>query len=403
MLKIAHVSTVFNPGIVTRDTYAQAIHQRLRGWTVEFVTGRNALWQLMEKRVREGFPVIQIDSLRKYVHPCHDLVALGRLVRLFKEKKYDVVHTHLAKAGILGRLAAGLAGTKTVIHTVYGASFAPTLPAARYLTFWGLEKLAARFTDHFIFIGRDIRDAYIKAGICPLEKTSIIYPGKNLEPFMAVASLPEAERQARRQALGFDPETIVLGNISRIVPWKGLEYALLSLQELKKQYPRVKLVVVGAAKLGTELAYKEKLVAQAEALGLSQDIVFTGWQEDTPYYYSIFDIYLITSMPFEGLNLSAMEAYAAGLPVVGFKWYGSWDIMENQARLVPVKDLPGLVQALKEEIEELPETRRRRGHNLARIKALQERHAYQRMTAATGELYQKLLAERGGNSNPSGI
>ena len=395
MIKIAHVSTVFNPGIVTRDTYALAIDQRRRGWTVEFVAGRNASRVLMEKRIKEGFPVIRVSSMRKYAHPLDDLRALCDLVRLFKLKKYDVVHTHLAKAGILGRLAARLAGIKTVIHTVYGASFAPTLPRWKYLAFWGLEKLAAWFTDQYIFIGRDIRDAYVNAGICPLEKTAVIYPGKNLEPFLAVAALPAAERKARRQALGIDPEAIVLGNVSRLVPWKGHEYALQALSVLKKDYHRLKLVIVGAAKVAVEQAYKEKLEALAQTLGLGEEVIFTGWQEDTPNYYSIFDIYLITSMPFEGLNLSVLEAYAAGLPVVGFEWYGAGDILGTKSGLVPVKDVPGLLASLRREIERLPETRRRRGDNLAEIKKLQERHTYARMAAKTGDLYEKLLASPG--------
>lgn len=395
MLKIAHVFTTFYPGLNAHArTFAIAADQQKRGWQVEFVTGRNASPDLIREKQQQGFPVHQVANLRKYIHPCHDLKALVELVRLFRRRKFDLVHTHLAKAGILGRLAARLAGVRIVVHSVYGATFAPTLPLGKQLLFWGLEKLAGKVTDQFIFIGQDLRDAFIRAGICSAQKAAVIYGGRDLSPFIAAACLSEKDRQARRRAAGLDPQTIVLGNVARIVPWKGHDYALQAFNELKKQYPQIKMIIVGDTKVPSEQGHKNKLIAKAKSLGFEKDVIFTGWQKDTARYYSIFDIYVLTSMPFEGVPGSVLEATASGLPVVGFECFGLREILVNNARLVPVKDVAGLTRALKKAIDQLPETRRRRGQNLSEIQKLQKQFSVDRMLAETGQLYNRLLANK---------
>lgn len=393
--KIAHVVTTFNRGTgVVADISELMPDQRLRGWQPELVFGRHAVPELVAAKRQEGFATHQIPSLRKYVHPLDDLRCLFDLRRLFKEQKFDLVHTHLAKAGVIGRLAAKWAGVKHIVHTFYGASFAPTQPWASYLTYRTLEKWAGKYTDRFIFVSRDLRDAYLREGVCDAAKSAVIYYGKDLGPYLPAATLDPEERRSRRLQAGLDDDTIVLGNVSRIVPWKGHDYAIKALYELKKEVPKVKLMIVGAAKLPSELGHREKLQAQARSLGLAADVIFTGWQDNTPYYYSIFDIYLTTSMPLEGLPLAVMEAYAAGLPVVGFVWNGASDLMGAAAQVVPMQDTAALVRALKREIDRLPESRRQRGKNLAEMIKLQERHTYGRMLAETGALYQELLARQ---------
>jgi len=290
-----------------------------------------------------------------------------------------------------------MAGIKKIIHTTHGASFAPTLPPITYYTYLNLEKLAGKFTDRFLFVGQDIRNAYVKAGVCPREKTFVSYVPKDLSPFLPVATLPEVERQERRQKAGIDPETIVLGNISRLVPWKGHEYGLRLLSELKKDFGKIKYIIVGAPRVPVEMPHWDYLINLAKSLGVFHDVVFAGWQTDTPYFYSLFDIYLITSMPFEGLSLSLLEATAADLPIVGFDCYGTREVLGENANIVPPKDLGALVQAVKREIARLPESRRQRGKNITRIMKLQERHSLPRRLKEHAELYQALL----GNHNVS--
>lgn len=390
--KIGHIIAVFNPEAVAKDAIALAADQRRRGWEVEFITGSFVTPDLVRKVREDGFPVTRLPRLNKLIHPRDDVVAFCQLLRLLRRKKFDLVHTHLHKAGILGRLAAKIVRPQTVtVHTVHGASFPSTLPLYEKAPYWLIEKFAAAFNDKFLFVSADIRDAFVRAKICRPDKTAVSYVPRDLSPYLAAAALSEEERQARRRAQDLDPETIVMGNVSRMVPWKGHEYGLRVLAELKKEFPRIKYIIVGGPRTPAEQAHLDHLISLAKSLGIFRDVIFAGWQTDTPYYYSLFDIYLMTSMPIEGLGLSALEAFASGLPVVGFDWDGARDILGQNPNVVPTRDTAALVAAVKREIARLPETRRCRAEKLPRIRELQERHSLTRRLGEVAGVYQELL------------
>jgi hypothetical protein len=126
MTGIAHISTKLNSDTSTAAPAALARDQRGRGWQVEFVIGSNATSGLIGDREAPGFPVSPVPSLVKYPDPLKDLRALGRMVRLFQKNWFDVVHTPMAKVGILGRSAARPVGVKTIVFSVQGPSFPPT-------------------------------------------------------------------------------------------------------------------------------------------------------------------------------------------------------------------------------------------------------------------------------------
>ena len=356
-VKIAHVVTTFYDTNATGWVMALAEDQKRQGWDVELIVGRNASPELMQAKRDAGFGVIQVPSLRKYVRPVDEMLALVNLSRLFRRRRYDVVHTHLAKAGVVGRLAAWLAGVNWVVHSVYGASFAPTQSWARRILFQGLERLAGGSTDAFIFVGQELKEAYCQAGVCPWPKGQVIYYGKDLSPFLPVARLSPEERQAQREALGLRQEDIVLGNVSRIVPWKGHDYAVRVFGELKETFPTLKFIIVGDAKTFSEIGFKERLMRMVRERGLEEDIIFTGWVIDPARYFAAFDLYLLSSMPLEGVPGAVIEAAVAGVPVVGFDCYGVREIPGVQATLVPPKDVPALTSALRQEILNLAASR----------------------------------------------
>jgi len=349
-VKIAHVVTTLYDTNATGWVTALAEDQLRRGCRVDLIVGKNASPQLMAERRAQGFGVIQIPSLRKYVRPLQEIQALIDLYRLFRTERYDVVHTHLAKAGVVGRLAANLAGVPRVIHSVYGATFAPTQSWPRRVLFRDLERLAGRATDAFIFVGRELQEAYCQAGVCSPIRGQVIYYGKDLSPFLALAGLSHEQRRAQREALGLGEKDLVLGNVSRIVPWKGHDYAIDVVGALKEAFPTLKLVIVGDAKTPSEKGFKERLIKKVRRLGLDGDIIFTGWVKDPARYFATFDLYLLTSMPLEGVPGAAIEAALAGVPVVGFDCFGVREIPGVLATLVPPKDVRGLASALREKL-----------------------------------------------------
>jgi len=353
MVKIAHVVTTLYETNATGWVTALAEDQLYRGCQVDLVVGRNASPQLMAEKRAQGFGVFQIPTLRKYVRPVQEIHALMDLYRLFRAERYDLVHTHLAKAGVLGRLAANLAGVPRVVHSVYGATFAPTQTWARRVLFRDLERLAGRATDAFIFVGKELQEAYCRAGVCPPARGQVIYYGKDLSPFLALAGLSREERLAQRQALGLGEKDLVLGNVSRVVPWKGHDYAIDVVGALKGSFPNLKLMIVGDAKTPSEIGFKERLMKKVRRLGLEEDIIFTGWVKDPARYFAAFDFYLLTSMPLEGVPGAVIEAALAGVPVVGFDCFGVREIPGVQATLVPPKDIRGLIAALREKLRYL--------------------------------------------------
>jgi glycosyltransferase involved in cell wall biosynthesis len=391
-VKIAHVVTTLYDTNATGWVTALARDQLTRGCQVDLIVGRNASPELMAERRAQGFGIIQVTSLRKYVRPVQEIQALVEMYRLFRAEQYDLVHTHLAKAGVIGRLAAGLAGVPRVVHSVYGATFAPTQSWARRVFFRDLERLAGKATDAFIFVGRELQEAYCRAGVCSPARGQVIYYGKDLSPFLAMAGFSREERRIQRQALGFNEKDIVLGNVSRIVPWKGHDYAVEVFGRLKGSFPTLKLIIVGDAKTPSEKGFKERLLRKVQRLGLGGDIIFTGWVNDPARYFAAFDLYLLTSMPLEGVPGAVIEAALAGVPVVGFDCFGVREIPGVQATLVPPKDTQALTSALWQQLQRPAAVD---SHSDTTVQALQQQMRQQfdmgRMVMETWEVYHPSL------------
>jgi glycosyltransferase involved in cell wall biosynthesis len=303
------------------------------------------------------------------------------------------VHTHLAKAGVVGRLAANLAGVSRVVHSVYGATFAPTQSWARRVLFRDLERLAGRATNVFIFVGKELQEAYCRAGVCSPARGQVIYYGKDLSPFLALAGLSREERLSRREALGLSEDDLVLGNVSRIVPWKGHDYAIDVVGALKESLPTLKLMIVGDAKTPSERGFKERLMKKVRWQGLEGNIIFTGWVKDPARYLAAFDLYLLTSMPLEGVPGAVIEAALAGVPVVGFDCFGMREIPGVLATLVPPKDVRGLISALREKLQGL--TAGHSHHNDTQVLTVQDQMRQQfdmgRMVRETWDVYHHCL------------
>jgi glycosyltransferase involved in cell wall biosynthesis len=387
--KIAFVMANYFRSVVTDGLLLVAQDQRRRGRQVEYLVGRNISTEFLKETERQGFPVTQIPSMRKYIHPMEDTQAVVDLARVLKRKRFDIVHTHITKAGVLGRLAARIAGVSRIIHSVHGPTFAPTVSFTKRFLYRNIEKIAGRGTDLFIFVGRDLRDFYIESRVCSEQNSVVINLGLNLDSFIQSATLPEKERDHRRRALGCEPDTIILGNVSRLVPWKGHNYALEVLHRLLAQNLRVKLIIVGDAVTPTEKVFKQKLLDMVRDFDLENQVVFTGWQQNPAPYYGLFDMYLLTST-FEGLPNAVIESASVGLPVVGFSCFGMREIPGFFPRLVPMRDVEGLTAAVKEQIAQLP---RMTGIPRTRpdVNSLLSRFSMSRMVAEVNNQYERLL------------
>jgi len=150
-----------------------------------------------------GVPIRLIDSLRRSIDPRRDVLSYWQLKRAIREFRPDVVHTHSAKAGFLGRLAASSLGVKAIVHTVHGAPFHAYQPAAAREAFRWCEWYAARHCHKMISVADAMTDLLVNARVAPREKFTTIYSGMDVEPFLHA----DQHRAATRAALAIGPST----------------------------------------------------------------------------------------------------------------------------------------------------------------------------------------------------
>jgi glycosyltransferase involved in cell wall biosynthesis len=295
----------------------------------------------LEEKVREKkIPLIIVKELVREINPFYDIIAFLKLFFIFKKKKYDIVHTHSAKAGILGRISAKIANPKTiVIHTIHGLPFHPY--QNRILNFFYIlaEKIAYYFTDHFICVGEIMKEKSLKARIGEESDYTVIYSGFEVEPYIEFAK----RKDELRKKYDIKPNEKVIGMIGRLFYLKGQEYLIEAFKDISERFPHTKLLLVGDGIL------REKLENYAQRNNISDRVIFTGLvpPEKIPEYVAIIDILVHTSLR-EGLPKTVAQGLAGGKPVVAFDIDGTKEIVINGKTgfIVPPKD----INSLKEKI-----------------------------------------------------
>ncbi len=313
-------------------------------------------------------------SLVRAVHPWKDLVALFRLWRFFRRGRWDVVHTHSSKAGILGRVAAKLAGVPRVVHTAHGWGFVPDQSAFMFHLYVQLERWCARLCDVLVVVADTDRCLALAKGIGKPEQYRLIRSGIEIEPYRDVA----ATRADARRLLDVPEDAFVVGSVGRLSPQKAPHDLLEGFAILAREHPSAWLVLVGDGRLRT------KVEARASALGLRGRVVFAGLRRDVPVLLRAFDVFALASR-WEGLPRVFPQAMAAGLPIVATRVAGAMEAVRDgeSGILVPPQDAAALGRALLD-LAASPETRARMGAN---GRAHVEEFSAERMVRQLEELY----------------
>ena len=225
--------------------------------------------------------------------------ALARLVREMRSFRPDIVHTHTAKAGVLGRIAARATGVPHVVHTFHGhllhGYFRPSVTAAVVR----VERLLARSTDRLVAVGAQVRDDLLAAGIGSPEQYVVVAPG--------VADPPRPTRDDARRQLGLPLGVPIIAFVARLTAVKRPERAIDVIEEVRRDMPEALLVVAGDGPLAPAM--------RASAAHLGDSVRFLGWREDVGTVYAACDVVLLTSEN-EGMPVSLIEAAVAGRPAV---------------------------------------------------------------------------------------
>jgi glycosyltransferase involved in cell wall biosynthesis len=339
---------------------------------------------LIERGRAGGVPIEIVPELRRAIHPSRDWRAYRRIKRVLREFRPDIVHTHSAKGGILGRAAAAALDVPGIVHTVHGAPFHPyQSPLAREFA-RRCERWAARRCHAMVSVSDAMTELMVAGGVAPPEKFTTIYSGLEVEPFLAA----DSSRDAARAELGYRPEHIVIGKLARLVPLKGHEFLLRAAPAIVAAFPNARFLLVGDGILRRQL---ESQVARA---GLAEHFQFLGLvpPERIPRLLAAMDIVVHVSLR-EGLARALVQALLARRPVVSYDVDGAREVVISGETgfLVPPKSIPELTAAINRLAAD-PALRAHLGAEWQRRFADQFR--YERMVDELHKLYERVLAER---------
>ena len=274
--------------------------------TVTIMTGSGE--RLLDEAAASGLEVLVDPSLREVIAPRSDLVALGRLERVFRQRAFDVVHTHCAKAGAVGRLAAHRAGMPRIVHTFHGFPFHEFQSAPRRLAYVSIERRLGRITDVALCVGNAVAAEAIRRELIAPQRVRTIgvaVDGPDRARASMSARLPQARERARL-ALGLPADATVVGTVGRLTYQKAPEDFLAAMAALRR--PGVIGVWVG----GGELA--ERIGRRAQRLPGSR-VIMAGERADVLGLLPAFDVFALPSR-YEGLPTVVVEAMICGVPVV---------------------------------------------------------------------------------------
>jgi glycosyltransferase involved in cell wall biosynthesis len=335
-------------------------------------------------RAQRTTRLIVIPELGREVSPLSDAVALWKLYRLMRRNRFHIVHTHSSKAGVLGRIAARLAGTPIVVHTLHSLVFHDYQPWVLNRSWWVVKRLCAPLTDHYLSVSRVVAEKAAAEGIAPAEKFTTVYSGMELGWFLEA----KVDPLAIRRELGIPADALVVGKIARLFPLKGHEQLLEAVPAVAQAQPRVRFLLVGDGIL------QEKLKTRARKLGVLDRLVFAGLvpRERIPSMISAMDILVHTSLR-EGLARALPQALAMGKPCVSFALDGAPEVVLDgeTGYLVRPGDTVGLGDAIVRLLQN-PGLRHRMGEAGRRL--VVTLFPAEKMVADTARIYSNLARRK---------
>jgi glycosyltransferase involved in cell wall biosynthesis len=329
-----------------------------------------------------GVEPVYLPALQREISPLQDLAAARELLKLIRRIRPDILHTHTAKAGAVGRLAAQLAGParpKVVVHTFHGHVLRGYFGPAKTEAFRRLEQGLARSSDALIAVSPEVRDDLVALGVAPAEKITVIRLGLDLEQRLATA--PGAAETLRRE-LGLVDGRFLVSWLGRMTEIKRVDDLLRAFARLRERGCDADLLLVGDGPLRGDL---EKLAGE---LGIRGRCHFTGFRSDVGAIYAASDAIVLTSAN-EGTPVTVIEAQAAGKPVVSTDVGGVRDIVTDGVSgfVVP----PGDVDSLADRLRLLADDPELRGRLGEAGRSARDRYSIPRLVHDVDVLYRELL------------
>lgn len=294
---------------------------------------------LVEEASRiNGLSLIRCGFLERPICPLKDILAFFFIYGFIRKNGVDIVHTHSSKAGILGRLAARVAGVRSVIHTVHGWSFHNYQARPVYYLYLLLERLCASFSSAIIVVSRFDQKLAESLAIGRRGQYRLIRYAVESDRFRQAGCPVPLKREFCLSGAG-----PVVGMVSCFKHQKApLDFIKLA-GGMRNDFPDVRFVLVGDGIL------RDKVVSLVNKLGLKGRVILTGWRQDIPAILSCFDVFVLTSL-WEGLPIVVLEALAVGVPVLATDTGGIREVVSEGVNgyLVKPHDIDGMQKRLRE-------------------------------------------------------
>jgi glycosyltransferase involved in cell wall biosynthesis len=353
-MKIVHIITRLILGGAQENTLITCKLLAERGHEVTLITGPaiGPEGQLFDQTKGQKYRTVVVGEMRRAILPIKDYASYGKIKNLLRELQPDIVHTHSAKAGIVGRFAGwSLKGEWAedrpgVVHTIHGLPFHPYQSPWANRVYIAVEKATARRTDYFISVADAMTEQNRAAGIGVDKPYVTAYSAIDEEHFLA--PIPKRERMSFRRKYDIPADAVVLVTIARLFMLKGHDYVIESAKELAKQFGNVIWLFVGDGNL-TDI-YKQ----QIRNLGLADRFRFTGLMppDQIPLAIQSSEILVHCSLR-EGLARTLPQAMLCGRPAISFDVDGAREVVNaGTGRLVEPKNIPQLIEACAELIQD---------------------------------------------------
>ncbi|HUS71687.1 MAG TPA: glycosyltransferase family 4 protein [Sedimentisphaerales bacterium] len=391
-MKIVHIITRLILGGAQENTLITCKLLAQRGHDVTLITGPaiGPEGELFNQTKSEKYDVIVVPKLIRAICPLYDTISYFQIKRHLERLRPDIVHTHSAKAGILGRFAAHALKGKwgesvpAIVHTIHGLAFHPYQSKWLNKFYISVEKSAAKRTDSFITVADAMSTQATAVGIGRPERFITAYSAIEESDFLEPIS--QERREEFRSKYEIPKNAIVLVTIARLFMLKGHEYIIESAKQLSKQFDNAFWLFVGDGNLA------ERFKEQVRQLELADRIKFTGLlpPNQIPLAIQSSDILVHCSLR-EGLARTLPQAMLCGRPAVSFDVDGAREVVnENTGRLIEPKNVEQLTRACAELIEdkELSEKLGRAGRE-----SVKEKFAPETMVDTIEAVYHKLLQE----------
>ncbi|MBU0881006.1 MAG: glycosyltransferase family 4 protein [Candidatus Omnitrophica bacterium] len=284
-----------------------------------------------------------IPGLKREIDLPADLSAFLSLWNIFRRERFDVVHTHTAKAGALGRLAARLSGVSVIVHTPHGHNLYGYFNQKMTRRIIMAESYLSTFTDKIIALTELEKRDYLKSKVAREDKVAVIYQGLELDKY----ACDWKDKVVLKRSFNINAGEDVIGMVGRLETVKGPGYFIEMAAKVISKFPKTKFIIAGEGSLRAALEEK------TGRLGIRGNVIFAGWRDDIPEILSILDVLVMPSLN-EAVGISAIEAQAEGVSVVASRVGGIPEIVQDRVTglLVNPTDPDALAEAVTELISD---------------------------------------------------